>query len=134
MIALAVDENFNYRIVRGSIRRNRDLDSARVQDAGLSGAADPDILAWAAAQQRALGTHDVATMICQLRRRVDAGLPSTGVIACARQIPIAVAIEDLLLIAECSAEGEWDKPGSVFTAVGAIYARCCRDVRTQRIP
>lgn len=108
MIALAVDENFNYRIVRGLIRRNRHLDITRVQDAGLSGAADPEVLAWAATQLRVLVTHDVATMISHLRRRVDAGLPSTGVIACSRQIPIAVAIDDLLLIAECSAEGEWD--------------------------
>jgi hypothetical protein len=38
MIPLAADENFNADILRGLLRRRPDLDIARVQDAGLSGA------------------------------------------------------------------------------------------------
>jgi predicted nuclease of predicted toxin-antitoxin system len=108
MIALAVDENFNNRIVRGMLRRNQHLDMVRVQDVGLSGAPDQEVLAWAASEHRTLVTHDVATMTERVRRRIDAGLLIAGVIVCSRQVPIAVAIEDLLLIAECSTEGEWD--------------------------
>ncbi len=41
MLRLAADENFNADIVRGLLRRLPDRDIARVQDAGLSGADDP---------------------------------------------------------------------------------------------
>jgi len=48
MIALAIDENLNNDIVRGLLRRVPELDLVRVQDAGLRGADDPDVLKWAA--------------------------------------------------------------------------------------
>jgi predicted nuclease of predicted toxin-antitoxin system len=41
--------------------------------AGLSGADDPDILAWAAADDRVVLTHDVATMIAFAYARVNCG-------------------------------------------------------------
>jgi hypothetical protein len=40
--------------------------------------------------------------------RVAAGLPMPGVFEVGQQIPIAQAIEDILLLAECSLEGEWE--------------------------
>lgn len=108
MIALAADENFNNRIVRGLIRRSRRLDIVRIQDVGLSGVPDQDVLAWAAGARRVLVTHDVSTMVHHARQRVEAGLPLAGVIECGRHVPIRTAIEDLLLTAECSANGEWE--------------------------
>ena len=48
MLLLVSDENFNNDIVRGLLRRNPNLDIVRVQDVGLRGADDPDILEWAA--------------------------------------------------------------------------------------
>ncbi len=62
MLRFAADENFNNDIVRGLRRRKPDLDILRVQEAGLSGAVDPDVLEWAAREGRVLLTHDVATM------------------------------------------------------------------------
>ncbi len=56
------DENLNKDIVRGLLRRKPDLDIVRVQDVGLSGVDDASLLAWAAAQDRMLITHDVSTM------------------------------------------------------------------------
>jgi len=56
------DENLNKDIVRGLLRRKPDLDIVRVQDVGLSGVDDSSLLAWAAAQDRMLITHDVSTM------------------------------------------------------------------------
>ena len=64
------DENLNNDIVRGLRRRKPDLDIVRVQDAGLSGMDDPSLLAWAAAQDRVLITHDVSTMTAYAYRRV----------------------------------------------------------------
>jgi predicted nuclease of predicted toxin-antitoxin system len=62
MLLLVSDENFNNDIVRGLLRRNPVLDIVRVQDVGLRGADDPDILEWAANENRVVLTHDAATM------------------------------------------------------------------------
>jgi predicted nuclease of predicted toxin-antitoxin system len=56
------DENFNNDLLRALLRRRPDLDIIRVQDAGLSGADDAAVLAWAAQQDRVLLTHDVSTI------------------------------------------------------------------------
>jgi hypothetical protein len=47
MLRLLSDENFNGDIVRGLLLRQNDLDIVRVQDVGLDGFQDPDILEWA---------------------------------------------------------------------------------------
>ena len=52
MLRLLADENFNGDIVRALLLRQPDLDIVRVQDVGLTGAGDPDILTWAAANDR----------------------------------------------------------------------------------
>jgi predicted nuclease of predicted toxin-antitoxin system len=62
MVHLLSDENFNGDIVRGRFLRYQDLDLLRVQDVGLEEAEDPDILAWAAVNNRIILTHDRATM------------------------------------------------------------------------
>jgi hypothetical protein len=108
MLRLAADENFNNDIVRGIVRRNPTVDIVRVQDAGLTGADDPTVLAWTAQAQRVLLTHDVETITHYAYERVRAGQPMPGVFEVSRTIPLGQAIEDILLIAECSLEGEWE--------------------------
>jgi hypothetical protein len=108
MLRLATDEDFNNRILRGLLRRRPDLDIVRVQDVGLAGVGDAEVLGWAAAEGRVLLTHDVTTMKQCVDERGDAGLPMPGVFEVSQQISIAVAIEDILLLAECSLEGEWE--------------------------
>jgi hypothetical protein len=107
MVRLAADENFNNDIIRGLHRRKPDLDIVRVQDAGLSGEADPTILDWCANNNRVLLTHDVSTMTKHAYERVAAGKPMLGVFEVPRNIPLGAAIEDILLLAEYSLEGEW---------------------------
>ncbi len=106
MPRFATDENFNGAIVRGLLRRRPSLDLARVQDVGLSGITDPDLLAWAANEQRVILSHDVTTLRQFAEDRVRAGLPMPGVFEVGERLSIREAIEDLLLIAECSHEGE----------------------------
>lgn len=108
MLRLAADENFNSDIVRGLLRRKPDLDIVRVQDVGLSGADDAAILQWVAQERRVLVTHDVTTMTRYAYERVQAGKPMPGVFEVGREVSIGAAIEDILLIAECSVEGEWE--------------------------
>jgi hypothetical protein len=74
----------------------------------LLAADDPTVLAWAAAENRVLLTHDVATMARFAYQRVAAGLSMPGVFEIGTSVPISQAIEEILLVAECSAEGEWE--------------------------
>ncbi len=108
MLRLAADENFNNDIVRGLLRRKPDLDIVRVQDIGLSGADDASILEWAAQESRVLLTHDVTTLTRFAYERIRAGLPMPGVYEVSRAIPLGLAIEDILLLTECSVNGEWE--------------------------
>jgi hypothetical protein len=108
MSGLAFDENFNNDILRGLLRRNPRLDLVRIQDAGLSGQNDETVLAWAAQQGRVLISHDVSTITAHAYARVAAGRNMPGVFEVPRAAAIAVVIEDLLLIAECSLPGEWE--------------------------
>jgi len=108
MLRFVADENFNNDIVRGMLRRAPDLDIVRVQDVELSGADDPTALDWAARTGRILLTHDVKTITQHAYERVRAGLPMPGVFEVSRAVPISVAIDDLVLLAECSLDDEWD--------------------------
>lgn len=108
MLRFVADENFNNDIVRGLLRRAPQLDIVRVQDVELSGADDPTVLDWAARAGRILLTHDVKTITQYAYDRVRAGLPMPGVFEVSRAVPISVAIEDLVLLAECSLDSEWN--------------------------
>lgn len=107
MLSFAVDENFNMQIVNGVLRRLPEADILRVQDAGLEGANDPTALEWAAGEGRVLLTHDVNTLTAFAYERIAAGLPMPGVFEVSLGVPTKVVIEDILLLAECSVEGEW---------------------------
>jgi hypothetical protein len=108
MLRLLADENFNNQIVRGILRRRLEIDIVRVQDVGLSETDDRIILEWAAQQGRILLTHDVETMTRYAYNRVQAGLEMPGVFEISRSVPVRLAIEEIILIAEGSFEGEWE--------------------------
>jgi Domain of unknown function (DUF5615) len=108
MLRLAADENFNADIVRGLRRRLPDLDIVHVQDAGLSGADDPAVLEWAAHDGRVLLTHDISTLVSFAFERVTARRAMPGVFAARSTGPIGSTIEDLVLLAQCSEEAEWE--------------------------
>jgi Domain of unknown function (DUF5615) len=108
MLRLAADENFNNDIVRGVRRRSAHVDIVRIQDAGLAGSDDSTILEWTAQTARVLLTHDVSTMTRYAYERARDGRPMPGVFEVSRKVPIGVAIEEIVLIAECSQEGEWE--------------------------
>lgn len=107
MLRLAADHNFNRHIVRGLLRRNPALDIVFVQDVGLARASDPVVLEWAAQEGRVLLTHDVARMTRYAYERIETGLSMPGLVEVGRAVPISRAIEDILLLAECSSADEW---------------------------
>lgn len=104
---LLLDENFNNDILRGLLRRKPDLDVVRVQDIEeISGADDAHVLEWAANEVRIVFTHDVQTMTGFAYERVRAGKPMPGLFEVRRNVPLAQVIEDMLILVECSYEGE----------------------------
>ena len=100
------DENFDNTIIRGLLRRKPNVDVVRVRDVGLAGEDDPTVLEWAAQENRILLSHDVATITRYAYERIAAGQTMTGVIEVTFDASIGQVIEDLLLILNCSLEGE----------------------------
>ena len=66
------------------------------------------MLEWVAGEGRVLLTHDVTTMKKHAFARISAGLPMPGVFEIAQDLFIGVAIEEILILVECSVEGEWE--------------------------
>ena len=108
MIRFLTDEDFDNDILRGAALRLPELDIVRVQNVGLLGKSDPMVLEWAARETRVLLTHDVRTMISHAYARLAVGLSMPGVFVVPQSLPIAQAIDEVLLVAECSVEGEWE--------------------------
>lgn len=101
MLKLVSDENFNGDILRGLFRRLPDLNIVRVQDVGLRETPDPEILAWAAIQDRIVLTHDRDTLPNFAYDRVRAGESMPGVFAVSDRMPLSQAIDEILLAVQC---------------------------------
>jgi predicted nuclease of predicted toxin-antitoxin system len=108
VLRLASDEDFNAHVVRGLKQRLPLLDVVRIQDVGLRSADDPVILAWAAAEGRILLTHDRHTMTAFAYDRVRSGKPMPGGFFIRNRQPPNPIIDELLLIALCSLQEEWN--------------------------
>jgi hypothetical protein len=107
MIRFVADEDFNGRICRGLLLRKSELDLVRVQDVGLSGASDENLLEWAADDGRIVLSHDGRTMPRYTTDRLNARLSVPGVIIVDDFASIGACIDDLLLVVECSEAHEW---------------------------
>src|SRR5258708_3123001 len=109
MLKLLADENFNNDILRALLRRNPGLDILRAQDVPeIAEKDDPTVLSWAAHEGRVLLTHDVRTITKYAYKQTVAGLAMPGVFEIKRSVPMSIAIEEILILAECSDEGEWE--------------------------
>jgi predicted nuclease of predicted toxin-antitoxin system len=106
MLKLLADENFDNTILRGLLRRQSDIDIIRVQDTELYGANDPIVLAWAAQENRILLTHDVATITRYAYDRTAKEQSMPGVIEVVSGSQVGRVIEDILMLLECSLDGE----------------------------
>ena len=107
MLKLLSDENFNGDIVRGLFLRQPNLDLLRVQDVGLREVDDPAILDWAATNDRIVLTHDRATMPDFAYERLLRGEPMLGLFVVNDRMPTRQAIDELLLLVDCSDQSEW---------------------------
>jgi len=64
MLRLASDADVHGEIIRGLRRRRPELNLMQAQDALPEGTPDPEVLAWAAAENRILVTNDRNTISC----------------------------------------------------------------------
>lgn len=100
------DENFNHRIVHGLQLRLPGLDFVIAQEIELKGAKDPELLEWAATENRIVVTHDVDTLLKFAYERIVGGHLMPGVIAVSQNLHIGQAIDDLVTAIECSEASE----------------------------
>ena len=73
MLRLASDADVHGDILHGLHRRLPEINLVRVQDALPEGTLDPEVLAWAAAENRVLITNDRNTMIGFAKKRAGGG-------------------------------------------------------------
>jgi len=65
-------------------------------------------LEWCGREERVLVTHDVRTIIGFAKDCVTQHESMPGIVVVAQTLPIGQAIDDLVLLADCSREGEWE--------------------------
>lgn len=78
------------------------LDLVRVRDVALASAGDPQVLAWAAREDRLLLTHDVNTMTGHANSRLRDGHRMAGLVVVPQWVPIGAAVADLEVLLTCS--------------------------------
>lgn len=101
------DADLNRAIVSGVKRRAPRVDFLNAQDASIAGMPDADVLAMAARERRILVSHDFGTMPHHFRDFV-ARQHSPGVFLISQGLPVAAAVEALLLITDASEAEEWE--------------------------
>jgi predicted nuclease of predicted toxin-antitoxin system len=106
MLRLASDADVHGALLRGLRRRYPGIDLVRVQDVLPEGTSDPEVLAWATAQNRVLITNDRNTMIAFAYQHATDGEPTPGLVVTSNGQSIGSAIEQILLIIECMSEEE----------------------------
>src|SRR5438046_3088222 len=107
MLRFLTDEDFDGRLTSALLARVPDLDLVRVQDVGLMHTPDPDILGWAAAQNRIVLTHDRNTMPGFALTRVSNGQPMPGLFVVDRHAPLGRILNDLEVLAMASERDDW---------------------------
>jgi hypothetical protein len=105
-VRFLADANLDQDIVVGILRREPEVDFELPQDIIPRGMKDPEVLAVAASLVRVLVTHDVRTMPRHFGEFLS-GNDCPGLILIPTSIPIALAIEEMLLIWHLSEAGEW---------------------------
>ena len=109
MLRLLLDEHISAAVLRYLQRTYPGrVAAARVVDVGLKGAADPDVLAWAARERYILVSQDKATLTAFAYARVRSGPPMPGVIPITRALPLGALLSELALIAECGDERDFE--------------------------
>jgi predicted nuclease of predicted toxin-antitoxin system len=105
-VQFQADADLNAEIVSGVMRREPSIDFQTAEEANLRGRPDQEVLTLAAQQNRILVTHDRRTMPHHFADFILRHA-SPGVFVIAQNVPVRVAIEELLLVWTASDREEW---------------------------
>jgi hypothetical protein len=105
-IRFQADADLNQIILLAATRREPSIDFLTAEAGSLVGLKDPEVLAVAAREGRVLVSHDQKTMPKHFAEFIS-HLPSPGLLLIPQHLPIAAAVEDLLLIWFASEAEEW---------------------------
>lgn len=102
------DENFNGKLLKALRKALPDLDIVRAQETEIYRAPDPQVLEWAAQENRIVLTHDIQTMTKFAYERVEAELSMPGVIEVSNDISIGQVIDELATMIGASTPEEFE--------------------------
>jgi predicted nuclease of predicted toxin-antitoxin system len=105
-VRFQADADLDGRVIRGLRRVAPEVDVRTASDARLAGLPDPEVLQVAADSGRILVSQDRGTMPGHFARYLT-GARSPGLILLREAVPVATAIEELLLIWSASEPTEW---------------------------
>ena len=103
---LLIDHDFNERILR-SLQSRAEVDVVLARAVNLQKKPDAVLLAWAAAEDRIVLSHDLETMPRFVIARVRGAETMPGLILIPQDLRISKAVEELTTIALCSDQSEW---------------------------
>ncbi len=106
-IRYLADEDLRYQIVEAVHRLEPAIDISTVQEMGMSGHSDAEILEYAHQNQMILVSHDVNTLKGLAEKRIKAGQGVTGVFLVLQRMPTRPVAESLMLIWSTSMLEEW---------------------------
>ena len=110
MLRLAVDQDFNHKILRALQRECPELDLVILREVELDRVPDDQVLEWSAEQGRVLLSHDVTTLRACAEQRVHRGLPMPGVIFTPQQPDdMGALVADILLVAQAATPRDWEE-------------------------
>ena len=107
MLRLLIDQDLDHDILRGLIRRIPQLDAVTAFEIGMSRATDPELLTWAAKENRVIITHDRTTMPAHASNLLRAGKVMAGLAIVSRRLALHQVLDDLELMITCSEGDEW---------------------------
>jgi predicted nuclease of predicted toxin-antitoxin system len=105
-VKFQADADLDGRILKALRRRAPEIDIRTAHDAGLRGLPDLEVLRIAARDGRILVSQDRRTMPAHFAR-FTGGTQSPGAILLRPAIPIAAAVDDLIMIWSASEPAEW---------------------------
>jgi hypothetical protein len=101
VIPLLADEHFPHEIVTQTRAWSAEVDFLTVQDVGLDGMPDPNLLEWAWEHGRVIVSYDVNTLIGFAYQRIRAAKPMAGLVIGFRHIAVGDVVRDLAIISVC---------------------------------
>ena len=106
-IRFLADEDLRYAIVSGVLRKEPAISFPTIPQAGLAGAQDPQVLEFAAHENRIVVSHDKRTMPQHFFAFLEEGRDHPGLLLAPKNKAIGEVIETLVVIWADSDPSHW---------------------------